>query len=145
MELRCDYRLHILILEEYFVTGKFGEATDTMDIDGVQVEKKDYSHVTLQKLTGILPLYQGRIKQVPPSFSAKRIGGQRSYDLARSTLSFLDLRCSDGEAVALPACDVEIHSLQVISFEPPYFQLSMFSPFTNVDVCQRWSVAKEPT
>jgi tRNA pseudouridine55 synthase len=50
-----------------------------------------------------MPKYTGIIMQVPPQFSAIKIGGERAYDLAR-----------EGEAVEIPAREVEIGRFDLI-------------------------------
>lgn len=77
-------------LFDYFIEKKktyragfvFGAATDTLDCTGKITETRlaDFSEnellSALQKLTG-------QIEQIPPAYSAKSVGGVRSYTLAR--------------------------------------------------------------
>ncbi|HET9160182.1 MAG TPA: tRNA pseudouridine(55) synthase TruB, partial [Caulobacteraceae bacterium] len=49
-----------------------------------------------------LPEFIGQIDQVPPAFSAIKVGGERAYDLARA-----------GEAVELAARPVTVHGLRI--------------------------------
>ncbi len=85
----------------YEFTIRFGMQTDTLDTEGEAVEHSDV-RPTLVELAAILPRFTGAIEQVPPEYSALKVGGQRAYDLARA-----------GEAVELKARAVTIHSLAI--------------------------------
>ena len=66
----------------YHFTLKFGEARDTDDADGVVVATSDVRPTDAQ-IEAALPTFRGDIMQVPPAYSAIKIGGERAYDLAR--------------------------------------------------------------
>lgn len=76
---------------------RLGLRTDTDDITGAVVERSDRLpaesrvHATARELEG-----PGR--QVPPAFSARKLGGRRMYDLARR-----------GVEVQAPATEIEVH------------------------------------
>jgi tRNA pseudouridine55 synthase len=83
----------------YAFTVKFGEETDTLDTEGPVIATSDV-RPTLAQVEAVLSRFTGPIEQVPPAYSALRVDGQRAYDRARA-----------GEAVALQARGVTIHSL----------------------------------
>ncbi|AUX70475.1 tRNA pseudouridine(55) synthase TruB [Porphyrobacter sp. HT-58-2] len=85
----------------YAFTVKFGAETDTLDTEGPVIATSD-ARPTLAEVEAILPRFTGAIEQVPPAYSALKVGGQRAYDLARA-----------GEAVALKARQVTIHALNL--------------------------------
>lgn len=85
----------------YAFTVKFGEETDTLDTEGPVIATSDV-RPTLAEVEAVLPRFTGPIEQVPPAYSALKVDGQRAYDLARA-----------GEAVALKARSVTIHSLAI--------------------------------
>ena len=85
----------------YEFTMKFGEETDTLDTEGPVIATSDV-RPTLAEVEAVLPRFTGPIEQVPPAYSALKVDGQRAYDLARA-----------GEAVALKARSVTIHSLAI--------------------------------
>ncbi|MGX9964238.1 tRNA pseudouridine(55) synthase TruB [Roseomonas sp. F4] len=66
----------------YHFTLKFGEARDTDDADGQVVATSDV-RPTDAEIEAVLPAFRGDIMQVPPAYSAIKIGGERAYDLAR--------------------------------------------------------------
>ena len=96
--------------------GRFvlGQRSDTDDITGHVTVGGDWSGLTHDHLTALLPEFTGRIMQVPPQFSAVHVRGRRAYDLARR-----------GETVVLDARQVEIFSLRVTQFQPPEFELEI--------------------
>lgn len=81
---------------------KFGISTDTFDVDGDVVEEgplPDFQKVNLEELGNS---FLGEQEQVPPSFSAKRVGKKRAYDLARQ-----------GEKVLLEPVKINIYSFSL--------------------------------
>lgn len=68
--------------KEYVATIKFGEATDTFDCDGTLMQTSD-KVPTIAEIESVVAEFQGSIMQVPPMFSAKKVGGQKLYLLAR--------------------------------------------------------------
>ncbi len=80
----------------------WGEERSTDDLEG-PVTKTSDRRPSEQEVRALLPKYTGVIMQTPPQFSAIKIGGERAYDLAR-----------DGEAVEIPAREVEIGRFDLI-------------------------------
>ncbi len=85
----------------YAFTVAFGAETSTLDAEGEVVATSDV-RPTLAEVEAVLPRFTGSIEQVPPAYSALKVGGQRAYDLARA-----------GETVELKARSVTIHSLTI--------------------------------
>jgi tRNA pseudouridine55 synthase len=83
----------------YAFTVLFGEETDTLDTEGLVIATSEV-RPTLAQVEAVLARFTGPIEQVPPAYSALKVGGQRAYDLARA-----------GEAVELKSRAVTIHSL----------------------------------
>ena len=67
----------------YDFTIRFGEETDTLDLEGVVVATSDRKP-TPEEIEAVLPRFTGEIEQVPPAFSALKVDGKRAYDLARA-------------------------------------------------------------
>ena len=68
--------------KEYVATIKFGYESDTLDIEGECVKKEDFfpKEDELQK---VLKEFLGESEQVPPKYSAIKVGGKKLYELAR--------------------------------------------------------------
>ena len=71
--------------KKYSFTIKWGEATDTDDIQGKIIEKSS-SRPNKEQIENALISFIGRIYQIPPNFSAIKINGERSYNLARKNI-----------------------------------------------------------
>ena len=67
----------------YHFTIRFGEARDTDDAEGAVVATSD-ARPTDDQIRAALPQFRGNIMQIPPSFSAIKVEGERAYDLARA-------------------------------------------------------------
>ena len=88
--------------KSYDFTIRFGEGTSTLDAEGEVVARSD-RRPSLGEIELVLPRFMGAIEQVPPVYSALKVGGRRAYDLARA-----------GEDVTLASRSVTVHSLQIL-------------------------------
>jgi tRNA pseudouridine55 synthase len=89
----------------YEFTVSWGEERATDDLEGEATRTSD-TRPSEQAIRDLLPGYTGVIEQIPPQFSAIKIAGERAYDLARG-----------GEAIEIPAREVEIHRLTLLKAE----------------------------
>jgi tRNA pseudouridine55 synthase len=69
--------------KEYTATIRLGQATDSDDADGEIISAASASAVPQERLRQAIASLRGEISQVPPSVSAVKVGGQRSYKLTR--------------------------------------------------------------
>jgi tRNA pseudouridine55 synthase len=72
--------------KEYEATIAFGYATDTGDLSGERRgdgETGRLGELTVEVVEGVLGRFRGRIEQVPPMYSAKKVAGEKLYELAR--------------------------------------------------------------
>lgn len=83
----------------YDFTIRFGEETDTLDAEGEVVAASDV-RPTLGEVETVLLRFTGEIEQVPPVFSALKVGGKAAYARARA-----------GEQVELLPRRVTVHAL----------------------------------
>lgn len=67
----------------YLATLRLGTVTDTQDVTGTALETRSID-VTEARLRAALEEFTGEIDQVPPMYSAIKIGGKKLYELARS-------------------------------------------------------------
>ncbi len=86
----------------YLFTVRWGEQRDTDDAEGEVIATSD-KRPTRAEIEAVLPEFIGEIEQLPPRFSAIKIGGERAYDLAR-----------DGEEVKLKPRQVLIRELELV-------------------------------
>ena len=61
----------------------FGSATDTYDSTGKTTETGDPNTVNRKDLTAAIRSFEGVSEQIPPMYSALKVGGKRLYKLAR--------------------------------------------------------------
>jgi len=88
---------------------RLGVATDTLDMTGAILSEKDPSSITREQLILCLAGFTGSISQIPPMYSAIKQNGQPLYKLARQ-----------GVEVERKAREVEIYSLELLSFDLPH-------------------------
>lgn len=66
----------------YEATIAFGHETDTEDLQGAVTREAPLP--SREAMLAAIPAFCGTISQLPPAYSAKRVDGQRAYDLARA-------------------------------------------------------------
>jgi tRNA pseudouridine55 synthase len=87
--------------KSYDFTIRFGEETDTLDAEG-QVVASSENRPTLPQVETVLARFIGEIEQVPPAYSALKIGGKAAYARARA-----------GEELEMQARTVAVQALTV--------------------------------
>ena len=91
--------------KEYVSTFEFGSHSNTDDADGTITMLSDISPIEKKFLQDTLNNFRGSIMQIPPIYSAIRVGGQRSYKNARS-----------GKNIKLAPRPVVIDKLDLINY-----------------------------
>ena len=84
---------------------RLGMTTDTEDISGTVLTEQD-AFVTGEMLENVLRQFRGEIMQVPPMYSALKVGGQKLVDLARK-----------GKEVERQPRPITIHELTLLGME----------------------------
>lgn len=96
--------------KEYEVAGKFGWISDTYDAEGRIVrsgsENDSFSKEDVE--AAVEADFLGEIEQVPPVYSALKVGGKKAYELARK-----------GKKVELAPRRVRVDAFEVIDFDWP--------------------------
>lgn len=69
--------------KEYEFSIHWGEERSTDDAEGEVIAKSE-KRPSEKEIISALPKFIGKIEQIPPSFSAVKIEGERAYDIARS-------------------------------------------------------------
>ena len=86
----------------YVTTFHFGYETDTLDSEGNIIFENDLK-VTSKMIENVIPNFIGKINQMPPEYSAKKINGKRACDLIRQ-----------GKEVELKPKEIEIFDIKLI-------------------------------
>jgi len=88
--------------KEYIAALRPGMVTDTQDITG-NVLRNSRVSVSTQEILDVIPRFIGMQKQIPPMYSAIKIGGKKLYELARR-----------GVEVERPARDIFISDIELL-------------------------------
>jgi len=100
--------------KSYVGTLVFGATTDTQDGTGRMTPTVDWKVPTGAEVLAAVRKFVGPQKQIPPMYSAKKIGGQKLYDLARA-----------GKTVERAPCDIVIHGIDPVTYVPPRFSFGV--------------------
>lgn len=101
--------------KEYEVTLKLGEETTTDDWTGQVVTSRPWEEVLPEKIEAVVRAFLGKIRQMPPMFSAVKIAGRPLYRLARK-----------GIEVERKEREVEIYGVQMEGIDLPLVRLKVF-------------------
>lgn len=98
--------------KEYDASFRFGVATDTGDVTGREVETRPGAGPAERAVSAAVTALVGTWEQVPPAYSAVKVGGTRAYALARR-----------GEAVDLAPRRVTVTAAKVLAWSPEGFRV----------------------
>jgi tRNA pseudouridine55 synthase len=87
---------------------RFGFATDTYDAEGDPLGPEQTVELSLEQIRQVAVRFTGKVTQLPPPFSAKKISGVPAYKLARK-----------GKEVELPAKQIEVKEFTVTEWDGP--------------------------
>lgn len=92
--------------KEYTATLQLGATTPSYDMEHPVNATFPTSHITRESLENVLARFVGDIEQVPPSYSACKINGNRAYELKRK-----------GKDVELTPKNIHIDSIELTDFD----------------------------
>ena len=100
--------------KEYIAVGVFGENRDTDDINGNILKVSDKKNIlSFNELENIIKNnFYGNIIQKPPIYSAKRINGERAYNMARENIDF-----------EIKSVNVCINDIELLKYDYPFFKI----------------------
>ena len=101
--------------KRYQATIRLGSSTDTFDAEGRITSSASVDSITEEQFEEILEQYVGEIEQVPPPYSAIKIGGRKAYEMAR-----------EGEEVNLEPRVIQVYSLELLEWDPPEAVVDVF-------------------
>ncbi|MBO4900889.1 MAG: tRNA pseudouridine(55) synthase TruB [Lachnospiraceae bacterium] len=94
--------------KEYEATLLLGVRTDTLDTSGQVLEERPTEGISEQDLRNCIESFTGEIEQIPPMYSAIKVGGKKLYEIARA-----------GETIERKARKVTIHSIDIVKIDLP--------------------------
>jgi len=94
--------------KSYRATLWLGARSDTLDIEHI-AHLQEVEAFGKQHIDEVLQSFVGRIAYLPPKYSAKKINGQRAYDLARA-----------GKEIELKKIQSTIYSIKLLHYSHPF-------------------------
>ena len=91
-----------------------GQTTDTQDASGTVLETSDVSNLNEAQVTEAVQSFVGEYAQIPPMYSALKVGGKKLYELAR-----------EGKTVERKARNVMIHSIKILRVDLPRVEMEV--------------------
>ncbi len=98
--------------KEYVATLCLGATTPSYDLEKEIDATYPTEHITRELVEETLKKFVGTIEQIPPSFSACKISGERAYELARK-----------GEEVNLKPKTLVIDEIELLDYQLPTIQI----------------------
>lgn len=98
--------------KEYEAEIRLGATSTTDDIEGKMTERTVANRPSLNEIRALLPEFTGRIMQTPPIYSSIKLQGKPAHRRVRR-----------GEDVKLEAREVEVKSIEILSYEYPILKL----------------------
>ena len=100
--------------KEYTATLQLGATTPSYDMEHPVNETYPTDGITRERIEEVLHQFEGDIEQVPPTFSACKVSGQRAYDLRRK-----------GQDVELKPKQIRIDEIELLGFDAEKMQMSI--------------------
>ena len=85
-----------------------GKETDTQDLSGTVLDTSATGHLTEEEVQEAILSFVGIYDQIPPMYSAVKVGGKKLYELAR-----------EGKEIERKARRVEIRSIRILEIRLP--------------------------
>lgn len=95
----------------YRATLRLGQSTDSLDCDGTIVETLPIPLLTAASITKTMQSFLGEQEQIPPMYSAVKIGGKKLYELARK-----------GETIEREARRIQVEDMTLLSYQEPFVE-----------------------
>lgn len=93
--------------KEYIATMQLGATTDSYDREHTVNHTYPTNHITRELIDNTIQQFIGDVQQVPPTYSAVKVNGDRAYALRRQ-----------GDSVELKPKTVRIDEIEVLDFNP---------------------------
>jgi len=100
--------------KEYLTTICLGKTTPSFDLETEFDSETDYSNLSVEQVKEAVMSFVGDLQQIPPMFSAVKVGGERLYKLARK-----------GQEIELQPRAVSIYSIEIIKIDLPNVEFLM--------------------
>ncbi len=102
------------MVKEYEAEITLGATTPSFDLETDIDHTYTIEHINHSLLEEKIQLFKGKIKQIPPVYSAKKIEGTRAYEFARV-----------GVVKNMRAVDIEIYDIEIVYYKMPVLKLKI--------------------
>ena len=92
--------------KEYIVELELGIKTDTGDIEGKVIEKRELKKIEIEEIEKILNTFIGESNQIPPMYSAIKVNGKKLYEIARK-----------GKTIERTPRKINIYNIKILGIE----------------------------
>lgn len=99
--------------KEYIADIKLGFESTTDDEEGIKTAISD-KPIANSETQNAIRKFIGKIKQVPPIYSAIKVSGKRAYESAR-----------EGKAIELKPREVEIKNIKILEYNWPHLKIDV--------------------
>jgi len=103
--------------KEYIAEATLGATSTTYDKEGIIQDAKlkiKNNNIDQKEIEQVLDSFVGTYAQMPPIFSAKKIKGQKAYDLARQ-----------GKPVDLKPVNIKIYAIKLLDYQYPLLKFQV--------------------
>jgi tRNA pseudouridine55 synthase len=94
-----------ILPKTYLAVLVLGKETDTLDVEGEIIREEEVPSLSKDLVEWTLRGFVGEYEQLPPRFSALRVGGRRAYEMAR-----------EGEEFELKSRKVYVEEIRLLEF-----------------------------
>ena len=101
--------------KEYIATVKLGIKTDSEDIDGNILERKDEAMPGAETIRETITSFLGKSVQVPPMTSAIKVNGKKLYEYQR-----------EGKTVEIKPREIEVFSIELLDVNEDTFSFKCY-------------------
>ena len=101
--------------KEYIATVKLGIKTDSEDIDGNILERKDETMPGVETIRETIASFLGKSVQVPPMTSAIKVNGKKLYEYQR-----------EGKTVEIKPREIEVFSIELLDVNEDTFSFKCY-------------------
>lgn len=103
--------------KEYIAEIKLGFVSDTYDRTGkiqekIKNQKSKIKNPELEEVAGVLKKFTGEIEQIPPMYSAIKVGGKKLYELARK-----------GIEIERKPRKIKISEIEILKYDYPILEI----------------------
>lgn len=102
--------------KKYIAEGTLGITTSSCDAEGEILLRRSTAGC-IERLDEAVKKFTGKVTQVPPIYSAVKVGGKPLYKYARSGRE---------DEVEIPSREVEIYSIEVLERSPERFKVEVY-------------------